>query len=441
MEVMSTASIATTAASTTALTRNQKRGFMAAWGGWALDGMDASIYALVLAPALADLLPRSGIAVSQGTVGYYGSILQALFLLGWGLSMIWGPISDRIGRVRALMLTILCYSVFTFMCGLVTNIWQLAILRIFVGLGIGGEQPVGTAYLAEELSESQRKIGAGLMHTGYYFGFFFASVANYFIGANFGWRWMFVFGGLPALLIGFIQFGVKESTKWKEKYGDGKAHNRPKMKDSFAKLFSPMYLRRTMVMSGLFLTSIIGLWAGSIYVPTATSQLAVRAGATAAEAARQASYGGMVLAIGTIIGCVAAPFLAERFGRRKSMAMYFVFMAVSIVLAFGYVFYLGEGALSLFYPCIFLLGLGGANFALYTLWLPEQYTTDCRASAVAFISSVGRFVGVAMVFLVGSGIQSYGSLGIPVAVTAIAFVFGLILVPMSEETKGKSLPV
>ena len=152
-----------------------------------------------------------------------------MFLLGWGLSMIWGPISDRIGRVRALMLTILCYSVFTFMCGLVNNIWQLAILRIFVGLGIGGEQPVGTAYLAEELSESQRKIGAGLMHTGYYFGFFFASVANYFIGANFGWRWMFVFGGLPALLIGFIQFGVKESTKWKERYGDGKAHARPKM--------------------------------------------------------------------------------------------------------------------------------------------------------------------------------------------------------------------
>ena len=117
---MSSSSIATVAAaSTTSLTRNQKRGFMAAWGGWALDGMDASIYALVLAPALTDLLPRSGIAVSQGTVGYYGSILQAMFLLGWGLSMVWGPISDRIGRVRALMLTILCYSVFTFMCGLV----------------------------------------------------------------------------------------------------------------------------------------------------------------------------------------------------------------------------------------------------------------------------------------------------------------------------------
>jgi MFS family permease len=422
-----------------ALTRNQKRGFLAAWGGWALDGMDASIYALVLVPALTELLPRSGIEASQGSVGYYGSILQALFLLGWGLSMVWGPISDRIGRVRGLMLTILCYSVFTFMCGLVNNIWQLAILRVLVGLGIGGEQPVGAAYLAEELSESQRKIGAGLMHTGYYFGFFFASVANYFIGANFGWRWMFVFGGLPALLIGFIRYGVTESAKWKERFGEN-AHARPRMRDAFATIFSPKYLRRTLVMSGLFLSSIIGLWAGSIYVPTATTQLAVRAGASAAEAARQASYGGMVLALGTIIGCVAAPFLAERFGRKKAMATFFAFMGVAIVVAFGYVFYLPASALPWFYVCIFLLGLGGANFALYTLWLPEQYSTDCRASAIAFISSIGRFVGVAMVFLVGAGIRGYGSLGVPVAITALIFVFGLLILPLSEETRGKSLP-
>jgi MFS family permease len=431
--------VARTPQTQTKLTTNQKRGFAAAWGGWALDGMDASIYALVLAPALADLLPRSGIEVTPGTIGYYGSILLAMFLLGWGLSMVWGPISDRIGRVRALVLTILCYSVFTFFCGLVTNIWQLAVLRVLVGLGIGGEQPVGAAYLAEELSESQRKIGAGLMHTGYYFGFFFASVANYFIGANYGWRWMFVFGGFPALLVGFIQLGVRESTKWQERFGD-KTRTRPAMRDAFVTIFSPSYVRRTIVMSGLFLTSIIGLWAGSIYVPTATTQLAVRSGASAADAARQASYGGMVLAIGTIVGCVAAPFLAERFGRRKAMASFFALMGISILFAFGYVFYLPASAISLFYWCIFLLGLGGANFALYTVWLPELYPTDCRASAIAFISSVGRFVGVAMVFLVGAGIRSYGSLGVPVAVTALAFVFGLILLPWTEETRGRSLP-
>ena len=121
------------------LTTNQKRGFLAAWGGWALDGMDAFIYALVLVSALTELLPASGIEVNQANIGYYGSILGALFLLGWGLSMVWGPIGDRIGRVRALMLTILCYSLFTFMCGLVTNIWQLAILRVLCGMGIGGE--------------------------------------------------------------------------------------------------------------------------------------------------------------------------------------------------------------------------------------------------------------------------------------------------------------
>ena len=74
------------------------------------------------------------------------------------------------------------------------------------------------------------------------------------------------------------------------------------------------------------------------------------------------------------------------------------------------------------------------------MWLPEQYPTDCRASAIAFISSVGRFVGVAMVFLVGAGIQVYGSLGVPVAVTGFAFIFGLILLPLTEETRGRSLP-
>ena len=91
----------------TKLNANQIKGFWAAWGGWTLDGMDAFIYALVLAPALTELLPNSGIAVNQGSTGYYGSVLQALFLLGWGLSMVWGPIADRFGRVKALMMTIL----------------------------------------------------------------------------------------------------------------------------------------------------------------------------------------------------------------------------------------------------------------------------------------------------------------------------------------------
>ena len=419
----------------TKLNTNQIKGFWAAWGGWCLDGMDAFIYALVLVPALTELLPASGIPATPANIGFYGSLLFALFLFGWGLSMIWGPIADRFGRVKALMATILFYSVFTFMCGLVTNIWQLAILRVLCGIGLGGEQPMGGTFIAEEWPEDRRKMGAGYMHTGYYFGFFLAAIANYFIGANYGWRWMFILGGAPALLVGWIQSGVREPEKWQQTA----AKDRPTIMQSFGKLFSPVYKRRTVINSLLFLTSIIGLWAGAIYVPTAVTQISIREGFLPAEAARMASYGSMVLAIGTIIGCLLAPVLAESWGRRKAMAMYFVFLMIAVAISFGYVFYLPM-ALTPFFVLIFFLGIGGANFALYTLWLPEQYSTDCRASAIAFVSSAGRFVGVAMIFLVGAGIQNYGSLGVPVAVTALAFLIGLVVLPFAEETKGKPLP-
>jgi MFS family permease len=420
------------------LNSNQIKGFWAAWGGWCLDGMDAFIYALVLVPALTELLPKSGLTVTPGNIGYYGSVLQALFLLGWGLSMVWGPIADRFGRVKALMLTIIFYSVFTFMCGLVNNIWQLAVLRVLCGIGLGGEQPMGGTFISEEWPEDRRKMGAGLMHTGYYFGFFIAAVANYYIGANFGWRWMFIFGGLPALLVSWIRTGVREPAAWQKKAADEK--QRPRMRDAFGALFSPEYRHRTIINSLLFTVSIIGLWAGSIYVPAAVTQLSVREGYAAADAARMASYGAGVLAIGTIIGCLIAPWLAERVGRRSAMSIYFVSLGVAVAIAFGYVFY-QPAALQLFFVLIFFLGIGGANFALYTLWLPEQYSTTCRASAIAFISSIGRFVGVAMIFLVGAGIQNYGSLGVPVAITASAFLIGLAILPFATETRGKPLPI
>ena len=421
----------------TPLNSNQIKGFWAAWGGWCLDGMDAFIYSLVLVPALQELLPKSGIEPTPANIGYYGSILFALFLAGWGMSMAWGPVADRFGRVKALMMTILMYSFFTFMCGLAQNVWQFAILRVFCGIGLGGEQPIGGTFVAEEWPEDRRKMGAGYMHTGYYFGFFLAAIANYVIGARFGWRWMFVLGGTPALLVGWIQSGVHESAAWKAKFEN--PAKRPRMRDSFAALFTQRFSKRTITMSLLFTVSIIGLWAGSIYVPTAVTQIAIREGHTAAEAARLASYAGAILAIGTIIGCLLAPLIAERLGRRPAMALYFVLMMGGIAFGFGQVFYMANALVS-FFVLVFILGLGGANFALYTLWIPEQYTTECRGSAIGFTSSVGRFAGVAMVFLVGAGIRSYGSLGVPVAITALAFVVGLLVLPAAKETKGEPLP-
>jgi len=420
----------------TPLTPNQVRGFWAAWGGWALDGMDSFIYSLVLVPALTELLPRSGIPATPGNVGFYGSLLFSLFLVGWGVSMMWGPIADRFGRVRTLTLTILCYSLFTLLCGVVTDIWQLAALRFLAGIGIGGEWSMGGTFIAEEWPEDRRKTGGGYMHTGYYFGFFLAALANYTIGAKYGWRWMFAVGGTPALLVTFIRYGVRESATWEGR--EARARH-PPMGVAFARIFSPMYLRRTLLNSLYLLVSIVGLWAGSVHVPTSIREIAGRQGIGGADATRLASYGTMVLSAGTILGCIVLPSLAERFGRRVTLGGFFLLMFLSIAVGFGYVFYL-PNALAPFFAVLFLLGLGGANFAMYTIWLPEQYPTDCRGSAFAFATSVGRFAGAGVTFLVGAGVAHYGTIGTPVALTSIAFIVGLLLLPFGEETRGRALP-
>src|ERR1700722_13841264 len=257
------------------LTSNQIRGFWASWGGWTLDGMDSVVYALVLVPALRELLPHSGIVANKGNIGYYGSLSFSLFLVGWGLAFLWGPIGDRFGRVRTLMLTIVWYSVFTFLSAFVHNVWQLAILRLLAGIGIGGEWAMGGTFVAEEWPEHRRRMGAGFMHTGYYVGFFLAAFANYQIGSRFGWRWMFVVGGLPALLLAWIRHGVTEPAAWKKKEGVVRSWA---FWGPFAILFSDRLRRRTIVNALLMLVSICGLWAGTVYVPAAITAVAEAGG-------------------------------------------------------------------------------------------------------------------------------------------------------------------
>ena len=420
-----------------ALTGNQIRGFWAAWGGWTLDGMDSFIYALVLLPSLRELLPRSGIAATKGNIGYYGGLLFALFLVGWGLAFLWGPVGDKFGRVRTLMLTIVWYSVFTFLSALVTSVWQLAILRLLAGIGIGGEWAMGGTFVAEEWPENRRRAGAGYMHTGYYVGIFLAAIANYAIGSHYGWRAMFAVGGVPALLLAWVRHGVTEPSRWSAKVEVVRSWQ---IYQPFAALFSPALRRRTILNSLFMLASISGLWAGTVYVPAAVTSLAEGVGRVGPQAAQLASRATMLVAFATILGCLAMPWLAERLGRRGALGFYFTLMMVFIALTFGRVFYLGPTALPWFFVCLFFLGLGGANFAVYTLWLPEQYPTECRASAFAFSTSFARFGGAAITFLVGSGVQRYGSLGIPVAVTSLAFAVGLLLIPFGAETRGQMLP-
>ena len=429
-----------TTASSVPLTRNQIRGFWASWGGWALDGMDSFIYALVLVPSLRDLLPRSGITATKGNIGFYGGLLFALFLFGWGLAFLWGPVGDKFGRVRTLMLTIVWYSVFTFLSAIVTNVWQLAVLRLLAGIGIGGEWAMGGTFVAEEWPEERRRAGAGYMHTGYYVGTFLAAILNYGIGTYFGgyaWRVMFAVGGLPALLLAWVRHGVTEPVRWKKRADDLSSW---RVWQPFAELFSSGLRRRTILNSLCMLASICGLWAGTVYVPAAVTTLGEAAGKIGPQAAQLASRAAMLVSFATILGCLAMPWLAEKFGRRGALGFYFALMLAFIAVTFGKVFYLGAAALPWFFTCLFFLGFGGANFAVYTLWLPEQYPTECRASAFAFSTSFARFAGAGITFLVGAGVQRYGTLGIPVALTSIAFAIGLLLVPFGAETRGECLP-
>jgi MFS family permease len=279
-------------------------------------------------------------------------------------------------------------------------------------------------------------MGAGYLQSGYYFGFFVAAALNFTVGAHYGWRAMFLCGAAPVVVSLFTLMQVKEPDRWERVHTQESRRASP-----FAAIFSRAYLRRTLVMSCLLTVAIVGLWAGSVYVPTAVTTLAKAAGHTAKENVRFASLGTGILSLGTILGCIVMPMAAERLGRRLTLAFYFAGMAACIALAFGWAFYLPPGqALPTFLTLLFFLGFCGGNFAVFSLWLPELFGTKVRATAFAFCTSVGRFIGAGVNFALGAAVHAMGTLGTPVALTAVAFGVGILVIPLATETKGERLP-
>jgi len=419
----------------TKLTRQQITGFWGAWTGWTLDGMDSVIYALVLSPALTELLPKSGYKATSANIGFTGSLLFALFLVGWGLSLIWGPIADKFGRSRVLAATIFVYAIFTGAAALSQTVWQLGLFRLLAGIGIGGEWALAGTYVAEAWPEDRRKMGAGYLQTGYYAGFFLASALNYTVAARYGWRAMFWCGLTPVVVAFLVLFRVKETDRWQQKAKVKAAGGL----SSMGTIFRAPYTQRTLVNTVLLASAICGLWAAAVYAPTAIISLAKRAGMLQPQAVRVSSFGMGLLSLGTILGCLAVPILAERIGRKRTLAFYYFGMAVCILLSFGWAFYLPQG-LHPFIAVLFFLGFFGGNFAVFSLWLPEQYSTAVRATAFAFTTSFGRFIAAGVNFGIGALVSHMGTLGKPVAYTAIAFGIGLLVIPFATETRGEVLP-
>ena len=171
------------------VTRYQWFVLFVAWLGWVFDSMDSTIYALVLHPALHDLLgARAGGAVSQEAIGWYGGIILSIFLIGWAIGgVVFGVLADRFGRTKTLVFTILIYAVFTGLAALSSSWWQLALYRFLTALGIGGEWAAGAALVAEVWPEEKRAKAAGMLQSAWAAGFLFAAVVSLLLREH-GWR-------------------------------------------------------------------------------------------------------------------------------------------------------------------------------------------------------------------------------------------------------------
>jgi MFS family permease len=418
------------------LTKTQRRAFISAFGGWSLDGYNASLFGLVLSPALTDLLPRSGYPATAENIAFFGELGVAVFLFGWGCSLLWGPLADRYGRVPILIASILTYALFTFLAGFSQDVWQLNLFRLLAAIGIGGEWSLAGTFVAESMPERKRAFFGGLLHSGTYWGFLLGAVVNIFVGLVVGWRWMFFLGVLPALFVLYIRTQVHGDTqRWQ-----ASVERTGRRRDYWSFLrgvLRPPYRRRTLNNAVLVTVALMGFWASSQYLPTAVKALAVGAGDDPKHAAFLGTVAVGLLSLMTALSCLVTPLLCNRFGRRRTLAGLFSVMVIGI--AGGYAWAYPERSVSLFFVFVVVMGIGGANFAVFTIWLPEQYPTDIRASGFAFCTTMSRFLAAGGTFLIGYGISTVG-IATPLALTAIPFLLAFLLLRLSPETRGQVLP-
>ncbi|HEX2055907.1 MAG TPA: MFS transporter, partial [Nitrospiraceae bacterium] len=243
------------------ITRYQWLVLFVAWLGWVFDAMDATIYAIVLHPALHDLLAGtagSGTASSE-QIGWYGGLIFSVFLVGWAVGgIVFGMVADHLGRTTTLIATILIYAVFTGLAALSQDWWHLAIYRFLTALGIGGEWAAGAAIVAETWPESKRAKAAGILQSAWAAGFFLAAIANLLLKDH-GWRTLFLVGVLPAFVALLVRWWVKEPDRWVHAHEQERRSARHGL-IQLGELFGPPLRRPTWVGSILAFVAVFGLW-------------------------------------------------------------------------------------------------------------------------------------------------------------------------------------
>jgi MFS family permease len=417
------------------ITRYQWLVLFVAWLGWVFDSMDSTIYALVLQPALTELLGNGGsIRVTQEAVGWYGGIIFSIFLIGWALGGVaFGVLADRIGRTRVLIWTILLYAVFTGMAALSRTWWELAIFRFITALGIGGEWAAGAALVAEVWPESKRARAAGLLQSAWAAGFLLAAVISLALRQH-GWRPIFLVGIGPALVALLVRVWVKEPQRWTA--ARDLARHSPSSKSKLRELFEPRWLRSTLVGSGLAFVAVFGLWGATNWTPTLVRSLPDLAHYDPAAQNAAVSYATMLLNVGSLAGYLSFGPLADRFGRRPIFALMclgsFVMLPTAFLTPRSY-----AGVLVL----LPLLGFfNNGIFSGFAIYFPELYPTAIRATGAGFCFNIGRVLASTGPFLTAYLVSALGSFGRAASTVALIYLLGIVILAFAPETRGHTLP-
>ncbi len=402
-------------------TPDAKRALIAASFGWMLDAFDVMLWALVLAALMTDL------GIAKSTAGLLGSLTLLASAAG---GMVFGVIADRYGRTRALMGSILIYSIFTAACGFAQSILQLAVFRILLGLGFGGEWGSGAALVSETWPTAHRGKALGLMQSAWAIGYAAAALVTLIVLPRWGWRAVFFVGIAPALFTLWIQNRVKEPEIWIRHRRDAAA-TPTAHPIRFADMFRGSMLRLTLAVTVMNAFTMFAWWGFNLWIPAYLSLPVGQGGVGLSESAMSGFM--IAMQVGMWFGYVTFGFISDALGRRRTYVIYLV-IAAALIFSYGRastpVVLLALGPFVAFFGTGYFSGFGAVT--------AEIYPTAIRATAQAFTYNIGRIASAIAPFMVGRLAETRG-FGFALTIVAVSFLFAALSWAWIPETRGREI--
>ncbi|MFP6613089.1 MAG: MFS transporter [Pirellulales bacterium] len=401
--------------------------------GWIFDVYEGQIFNITRGQMLAEII---GEKATDADIKKYGDMFLGIFLLGGTIGgLLFGTLADRLGRRPVMIVTILMYSLFSGLTYFATELWQVASLRFLVAMGVGGEWAVAAALVAEVFPTKARAQAAGIFHASSVFGTWMAALVGYAVGAN--WRYAYLIGVLPALLILWVRSSVKEPEQWKTRAEDKSSAKR--QLGSFTDLLlNRQWNRRALLGMALAAVGLATFWSVTVAGQGLAKEHLVAEGVSKTDAENRAKLAyGIIQTIGGGLGLLAFGPFSARFGRRRTFMLYhlaaFVVVPITCFVPGSY------STLLMLLPVFGFFTLG--MHAGYAIYFPELFPTHLRATGTSFCFNGGRILAVPMLFFSG-WLKSQEGVALSDAVTWLGslFLLGLVFVYFLPETKGQELP-